>query len=120
MHASLLPQAPAEILERKKQPYRAPDALSFAAPEAAEWLDGVADTASLAEAGVFAPGAARQVLDKCRDRAGSGQFSNADNMAVVGIVSTQLLHRQFVTDPRTSPPLDEGDDVKIVAGERSS
>ena len=87
---------PAEILDRKKQPYRAPDALSFAGPEAQEWIEAVADRASLAEAGVFAPAAARQVIEKCRTRAASGQFSNADNMAVVGILSTQLLFDRFM------------------------
>ncbi len=33
---------PPSILERKKQPYRAPDALSFAADEAREWIEEVA------------------------------------------------------------------------------
>jgi asparagine synthase (glutamine-hydrolysing) len=40
--------------------------------------------------------AARQLLAKCRRLAARGQFSNADNMAVVGILSTQLVHDQFI------------------------
>jgi asparagine synthase (glutamine-hydrolysing) len=96
---------PTTILERKKQPYRAPDALSFAEPEAREWIEEVASAAALAEAGIFKPDAARQLIQKCRHQASGGQFSNADNMAVVGILSTQLLHRQFVLDrPNTSQP----------------
>jgi len=87
---------PAEILARTKQPYRAPDALSFAGPVAQDWIEEVAGERALAEAGVFDVGAARQVLAKCRARAASGQFSNADNMAVVGILSTQLVHDQLV------------------------
>jgi asparagine synthase (glutamine-hydrolysing) len=86
---------PDVILQRKKQPYRAPDALSFAEPEAA-WLDEVASERALADAGVFHPPAARQVLAKCRAQAAQGQFSNADNMAVVAIASTQLLHDQLI------------------------
>jgi len=97
---------PAEILQRKKQPYRAPDALSFAGPEAADWIEAVADRASLDAAGVFSPAAARQVIDKCRARAASGQFSNADNMAVVGILSTQLLYDRFIRQaPDPGPPV---------------
>jgi asparagine synthase (glutamine-hydrolysing) len=97
---------PAEILQRKKQPYRAPDALSFAGPEAQEWIEAVADPASLAEAGVFTPQAARQVIEKCRARAASGQFSNADNMAVVGILSTQLVFDRFIRRaPDPGPPV---------------
>jgi asparagine synthase (glutamine-hydrolysing) len=87
---------PAEILNRKKQPYRAPDALSFASAHAAEWIEEVASPARLAEAGVFSPQAARQLIDKCYARAEGGQFSNADNMAVVGVLSTQLVHDQLI------------------------
>ncbi|HET7217104.1 MAG TPA: asparagine synthase (glutamine-hydrolyzing) [Vicinamibacterales bacterium] len=98
---------PASILERKKQPYRAPDALSFAAPEAREWIEEVASHAALADAGIFSPAAARHLIDKCRSQAASGQFSNADNMGVVGVLSTQLLHYHFIRQrPEASvPPL---------------
>ncbi len=52
---------PASILARKKQPYRAPDALSFASDEAREWIDEVASTRALTEAGVFSAAAAASV-----------------------------------------------------------
>jgi asparagine synthase (glutamine-hydrolysing) len=97
---------PDAILERKKQPYRAPDALSFAAPEAQEWIEEVASPSALARAGIFNPAAARQLIQKCRAQAAGGQFSNADNMAVVGILSTQLLDHQFIAnrpDAGTAP-----------------
>jgi asparagine synthase (glutamine-hydrolysing) len=98
----LVPQA---ILDRSKQPYRAPDALSFADPAAEEWIESAASDRALAEAGVFTPRAARQLIDKCRRRAADGQFSNSDNMAVVGILSTQLVHQQFVARcPEAEPP----------------
>jgi asparagine synthase (glutamine-hydrolysing) len=97
---------PASILQRKKQPYRAPDALSFAAAEAMEWMGEVAGPAALAEAGVFNPIAAGQLLEKCRNRAASGQFSNADNLGVVGILSTQLVHYHFIRRrPQGEAPL---------------
>ncbi|MPY87968.1 MAG: asparagine synthase (glutamine-hydrolyzing) [Luteitalea sp.] len=87
---------PAEILARPKQPYRAPDALSFVGPELPEWIDDVASDRALADAGVFNASAARQLLAKCRARGTTGQFSNADNMAVVGMLSTQVLHDRFI------------------------
>ena len=40
--------------------------------------------------------AADALLEKCRSRGEAGQFSNADNMAVVGILSTQLVHHQLL------------------------
>jgi asparagine synthase (glutamine-hydrolysing) len=91
---------PETILARKKQPYRAPDAACFVAADAPQWVDDVTSADSLAAAGVFNPKAVQQLLQKCRSRRGS-QFSNADNMAVVGVLSTQLLHRQFIQNRRS-------------------
>ncbi|MCC6805775.1 MAG: asparagine synthase C-terminal domain-containing protein, partial [Anaerolineae bacterium] len=93
---------PAEILARAKQPYRAPDALSFTTAEAREWMAEVANPAAVKDAGCFDPAAVAQLLAKCAARAASGQFSNADNMAVVGVLSTQLVHHQFVTTRPTA------------------
>ena len=46
------------------------------------------------------------LMAKCRARAASGQFSNADNMAVVGILSTQLLYDRFMRRaPDAGPPV---------------
>ena len=96
---------PAEIVRRSKQPYRAPDALSFVTPEAREWIEQVASADAVAAAGVFEPGAVRGLLEKCRARGASGQFSNADNMGVVGILSTQLVHHFFIQQrPQAAPP----------------
>ena len=87
---------PDSILSRTKQPYRAPDALSFATDTAAEWIEEVAGSRALEAAGVFEPTAARRLIQKCRARAAAGQFSNADNMGVVAVLSTQLVHHHFV------------------------
>jgi asparagine synthase (glutamine-hydrolysing) len=96
---------PKEILERPKQPYRAPDALSFATPEGQEWIGDVASPQAVREAGCFEPEAVSRLLNKCAMRAAAGQFSNADNMAVVGILSTQLVHHHFIrTRPTGAPP----------------
>ncbi len=87
---------PSEIFDRKKQPYRAPDALAFASAPEADWIEEVAGTAALEACGVFAPLPARQLLDKCLARGATGQFSNADNMALVGLLSTQLVYDGFI------------------------
>ncbi len=93
---------PAAILDRPKQPYRAPDALSFAAPEARDWIADVASPRALADAGCFEPDAVAKLLEKCRSRAAAGQFSNADNISVVGMLSTQLLHHHFIRSAPTA------------------
>lgn len=88
---------PDSIRHRPKQPYRAPDALSFITRDAPEWVEEMMSERALAEAGVFNPQAVRNLWQKCRARAESGQFSNTDNMAVVGVLSTQLLHYQLIS-----------------------
>jgi asparagine synthase (glutamine-hydrolysing) len=102
--ADLVPEA---ILARPKQPYRAPDALSFATEEAREWIAEVASPAAVRDAGCFEPSAVASLLSKCASRAAAGQFSNADNMAVVGVLSTQLVHHHFIQQcyRATSPPV---------------
>ena len=42
--------------------------------------------------------AVARLLSKCRAQAAAddGDVSNSDNMALVGVISTQLLHQQFV------------------------
>jgi asparagine synthase (glutamine-hydrolysing) len=85
---------PASILNRVKQPYRAPDSQAF-------FVDGkphelVADMLSEANvraAGYFNPTAVRRLVDKCR----AGKVIGfADNMAFVGLLSTMIVHDRFV------------------------
>jgi asparagine synthase (glutamine-hydrolysing) len=95
---------PAEIIERTKQPYRSPDALAFTGPNVPEYVADALSESRVAAAGVFEPGAVAQLWRKCRARGGAAQFSNADNMALVGILSTQLLHARFVAARPWSEP----------------
>jgi asparagine synthase (glutamine-hydrolysing) len=87
---------PPEILERKKQPYRAPDAISFVGGDAPDWVADALSPTALREAGVFDEAAAGLVYRKCASSAWGAPLSNADNMALVGILSTQLLHERLV------------------------
>jgi asparagine synthase (glutamine-hydrolysing) len=85
---------PPGIRSRTKQPYRAPDSASFFTDGAAQpWVAELMDADSVRAAGYFDPGAVARLLEKARQGRVIG-FS--DNMAFVGIVSTMLLHRQFV------------------------
>jgi asparagine synthase (glutamine-hydrolysing) len=101
-----------EILARQKQPYRAPDALSFIGKDAPEYVEALLQEKSIAEAGVFEPKAITQLWKKCKARIGDSQFSNADNMALVGVLSTQLVHHQYVCNrPTGERPITLSTDV---------
>ncbi len=89
----LLPQ---EILARPKQPYRAPDALAFVGDGAPPWIEEAMSAETAAAAGVFEPAAVARLWAKCQAKAATPQFSNSDNMTVVGVLSTHLIWQQFL------------------------
>jgi asparagine synthase (glutamine-hydrolysing) len=83
---------PPEIGDRPKQPYRAPDSPSFTGPTPPAYVDEVLSPQALGESGYFNPRAVAKLRAKC----GAGkQIGFRDNMAFVGILSTQLWHRAF-------------------------
>ncbi len=109
--AGLLPEA---ILGMVKQPYRAPDARCF--------LGGAGDTSvpellssdNLAESGYFDPLRVGQLVAKL----GASEVSGfKDNMAFMGILSTQMLHRLFIRDFGASGG-EEIRGVRVVEGDR--
>jgi asparagine synthase (glutamine-hydrolysing) len=90
---------PAEIGNRPKQPYRAPDAPSFLGDGAPDWVAEELAPARLAETGVFAPAA----VARLRAKGAAGRATGfKDNVALVGILSTQLWHRNFAPAPGRS------------------
>jgi asparagine synthase (glutamine-hydrolysing) len=94
------PLVPPAIVRRPKQPYRAPDALAFAGPDRPAWVDEVLARPAVTACGAFDPDAVDRLWAKCR--AAPGQLSNADNMALVGVLSAQLLHRELVSSREVS------------------
>lgn len=104
-------RVPPEILRRKKQPYRAPDVLAFVGDDAPEWIEAMLSDHAVRAANVFRPEAVSLLWRKCRARAASGQVSNSDNMALVGVLSTQLLHETLIRRPLDAKPPPR---VKIV------
>jgi asparagine synthase (glutamine-hydrolysing) len=85
---------PSSILRRPKQPYRAPDAIAFCSAPLRSWVSEVLDERALRDTGVFDPAAVARLWSKCRSL-GETAMSNADNMALTGVLSTQLLAREL-------------------------
>lgn len=103
------PILPAPIVVRPKQPYRAPDALCFAGPDAPEWVSEVLAPETLVSSGLFVPDMVHNLRNKLNsfivNSGPNATPSNADNMAMAGVVSAQLLHEKFVVQPITSGAL---------------
>ena len=107
----MAPHLPKNIVKRTKQPYLAPDSKSFfAGGKAADYVDELLSEKIVAEYGYFNPRPVSLLVNKCKK---GGAIGFKDNMALVGILSTQILHRQFVEDFTSAPPLDK-EKLKIV------
>lgn len=87
-------ELPASIRRRSKQPYRAPDsACFFRDGRALPWVAELLSASSLEDAGLFDGVAVGKLVEKCRAGRALGF---PDNMAFVGVLSTMLLHRQYI------------------------
>jgi asparagine synthase (glutamine-hydrolysing) len=83
---------PESIQKRHKQPYRAPDGKSFWGP-AGHYLEEMLSRDRIRRDGVFDPQAVAALVSKFKTGLAS---STKDNMALVGILSTEILLDQFV------------------------
>ena len=109
---------PPEIVQRTKRPYRAPIQQSFFGP--GEGLDYVAEVLSpeaTRRSEYFNPAAVEGLVGKAR---AGRQLTEVDEMAIVGILSTELLDRLFVRRSRPTIPDDLNGRWKIVDGTRQA
>lgn len=89
---------PPSVARRPKQPYRAPDAAAlfdFASGlPRSDYVDELLSEGNVRKIGLFDARAVGKLVDKAR----RGNVTGArDNMALIGILSMQLLVEQFVT-----------------------
>jgi asparagine synthase (glutamine-hydrolysing) len=87
-------ELPRSIVERPKQPYRAPDSESFLHAAAPQYVETLLAPEAIARAGYFEPAAVRRLVAKCRKP--HGAVSAGDNMAFMAVLSTQLLHSCYI------------------------
>jgi asparagine synthase (glutamine-hydrolysing) len=83
---------PDAIVSRPKQPYRAPVAQPLLHAEAGAYADELLSEGELRRAGLFDPARVSLLAAKAKRSGALGEF---DSMALAGILSTQLLHRQY-------------------------
>lgn len=89
---------PESIRKRYKQPYRAPEGTSFL-QSSGSYMQDLLSGESIGRWGVFRPREVDALVAKFQ----SGRaFSTRDNMALVGVLSTQMLMDQFI-GKRTAP-----------------
>jgi asparagine synthase (glutamine-hydrolysing) len=93
---------PDSIWKRVKRPYRAPIHRSFFAPKPLDYVEDLLSQDKLKKAGLFEVKAVQMLAQKARNGAA---MSEVEDMALVGILSAQLLFQLFVEKNRpTAPP----------------
>jgi asparagine synthase (glutamine-hydrolysing) len=96
---------PESILKRNKHPYRAPNRQSLMHPAAVERTKELLSEGSVRRAGMFHPGRVQNLLQKIT---GATQLNETDDMALVGIVTAQMLHMDMVGNFTRIPDDDRG------------
>ena len=92
---------PEEVYARRKRPYRAPIGRVFVGEDAPDYVRELLSAESLSAAGIFRPEAVQRVVAKFE--ANADRASETDEMALVGAISTMLLHEQLVANPTLAP-----------------
>jgi asparagine synthase (glutamine-hydrolysing) len=90
-------ELPSEITARVKQPYMAPDSNSFLQPDSPAYVAEVISEGMLKRYGVFEPEYVNKLHEKCRSLS-HAHLSFKDNMSFIGILSTQLLIKQYIDE----------------------
>jgi len=106
---------PSELAFRQKQPFRAPISRCFFGDPALDYLDELLSQEGLKRSGYFDAGRVGKLVSKCRKHEGA-LLSERENMAVVGIISTQLLDHHFVRNFRYNP-IGADENVRVYTGQ---
>jgi len=88
-------EIPQSVIKRPKQAYRAPILEAFTGSNVPDYVHEVLSPESIKETGVFNTVSVNNLINKIKN---AHLPSEIDNMALVGIISTQLLFTQFVKD----------------------
>lgn len=103
LRRAFAPLLPAEIADRPKRPYRAPILRSFFGPAAPAYVREVLAPDHVAATGLFDADAVARLVAKCERYVDAG-LGEGEEMGLVGVLSTLLLHEAMVAHPRLAQP----------------
>jgi asparagine synthase (glutamine-hydrolysing) len=100
---------PTELVDRPKQPYRAPISQCFLGERPHDYVEELLSDSAIEKNGYFDRNKVSQLVAKCRRHQGR-VLSERENMALAGILSTQLLDHLFL---RNFPPFPVNEPINI-------
>nr|WP_302467677.1 asparagine synthase C-terminal domain-containing protein [Geomonas oryzisoli] len=110
----LLPQ---RIARRGKHPYRAPVSALFTAAAPADYVEDLLSVESLRASGYFDAGKVVRLYQRVL-KAPPGTVGEFANMALMGVISTEILHRQFLASASYKAGVMLSPDLVRYGGER--
>lgn len=105
---------PESILRRQKQAYRAPIHTGFIGAEAPGYVKEMLNATTIRSYGYFDPAKVDRLVEKISN---TGQVTEIENMALAGIISTQLLHHFFIEDNMLVSPYEKPANLVIFREE---
>jgi asparagine synthase (glutamine-hydrolysing) len=107
---------PDRTLKRPKQAYRAPIAQSFFASSKISYVNELLSEKGLTETALFKPEPVQKLIRKIKE---NQVVTEIDNMALAGILSTQLLYHQYITGKYYRPEINELKNVRTITDQTS-
>lgn len=96
---------PPIVLQRSKQPYRAPDVPAFVGASSPDYVRDMLAPDAIARTGLFDPAAVAGLVRRCEAGRAVGF---AENQAFVAVLSTQLWHHSFFEERGQQATLQPG------------
>jgi asparagine synthase (glutamine-hydrolysing) len=102
---------PESVLKRPKQAYRAPIAKSFLSSPAREYVIDLLSEKDINKTGIFS----YPVVQKLMNKISTGDMvTEVENMALAGIISTQLIYHQYILKDNFRPSITQLSNCRII------
>jgi asparagine synthase (glutamine-hydrolysing) len=102
---------PDSVLKRPKQAYRAPIASSFLSSPAREYTLDLLTEHDIKKTGLFSFG----MVQKLQNKISSGTLvTEMENMAVSGIISSQLIYHQYILKDNFRPSISQLNNCQVI------
>jgi len=109
---------PEEIWKRPKTPYRAPIHRSFIDTSTQTYVQELLSPETITSYGIFNPDSVNQLIRKAER---GSRFGETDDMALIGVLSTQLIYQLFIDQFDIPKPITDEISVKIcIRGKRAN
>lgn len=90
---------PESISNRTKQAYRAPISDSFFSQRTPDYINEILSDTLIQSFGIFDPAKVKNLIQKVKQQK---TVTEIDQMAIVAVISTQLLYKMFILEPITT------------------